>query len=144
MTTIAADPGLGLMVSDSQIADGDQKWSVQKIELIDGTLYATCGDAVDGEKFFEWVRRGRKGRRPKLDVDEFNALALNENGLFWFDHKLHPMQMHKPFAIGSGGKACRAAMIAGAQIERAVEIACEVDAGSSMPLQIYDLKGKRA
>jgi hypothetical protein len=128
-----------MVVTDSMISDGDMKWTVGKVERINGTLYGTCGDAIDGEKFYEWVRKGRRGRKPKLDEDEFNALALNETGLFWFDNKLHPMQMKEPFAIGSGGKACRAALKAGADIVRAVEIVCEVDAGSSLPVQIYRL-----
>lgn len=139
MTTIAADPTQGLMATDSQVADGDQKWTARKVERIDGTLYACAGDAIDAEKFYEWIRKGRRGRKPKLDEDEFNALALNASGLYWFDFKLHPMQMKHPFAIGSGGKAARAAMKAGADIVRAVEIVCEVDAGSSKPVQIYRL-----
>jgi hypothetical protein len=139
LTTIVADPATGVMVTDSQIADGDQKWSVGKVERIDGTLYAAAGDAVDGERFYEWVRKGRKGRKPKLSEEEFNALALNKTGLYWFDNKLHPMRMKHPFAIGSGGKAARALLIAGIEIIRAVEIVCEVDAGSSLPVQIYKL-----
>lgn len=137
MTTIAADPQKGLMVTDSQTSDGDQKWEMAKVERIDGTLYGCAGDAIWAEKFYDWIRRGRKGRKPKLDEDEFNALALNANGLFWFDHKLHPMQMKEPFAIGSGGKTARALMIAGVDIMRAVEITCEVDAGSSLPVREY-------
>jgi hypothetical protein len=140
MTTIAADPRLGLMVTDSRISDGDQAWLVGKVEIIDQTFYACAGDAIWGEKFYEWVRAGRKGRKPKLDVDDFNALALNKNGLFWFDHKLHPMQMKEPFAIGSGGKTARALMLVGIDIVRAVEVTCQVDAGSSLPVQKYSLQ----
>lgn len=140
MTTIAACPALGLMVTDSQVSDGDQKWPEDKVQVIDGTLYGCAGDAIWAEKFYEWVRKGRKGRKPKLDEDDFNALALNANGLFWFDHKLHPMPMKTAFAIGSGGKAARALLIAGIDIERAVEITCQVDAGSSLPVQKYVLK----
>lgn len=138
MTTICAD--FTQIVCDSMISDGDQRWSVGKVERIDGTLYACAGDAVDAEKFYEWVRKGRKGRKPKLDEDGFNALALNASGLFWFDNKLHPMQMKTAFAIGSGGKTARALLIAGVDIRRAVEIVCEVDAGSSLPIQCYELE----
>ena len=139
MTTIAADPKLGLMVTDSNVTDGAQKWSEHKVERIGDTLYGTCGDAVDGDKFYDWIRRGAKGRKPKLDENEFNALALNDKGLFWFDNKLHPIRHKEPFAIGSGATAARAALECGADIVRAVEVACKVDAGSAPPVQVYRL-----
>jgi hypothetical protein len=125
------------MVADSNITDTIQKWKCTKVELIDGTFYAAAGDAVDGEKFYEWIRKGRRGRKPKLDEQEFNALALNKTGLYWFDNKLHPLQMKEPFAIGSGAIGARCLMKAGIDIVRAVEIVCEVDAGSALPAQIY-------
>lgn len=156
MTTIAADPATGLMVADSNISDSDQKWKCDKVEVIDGAFYAAAGDAVDGDKFYDWARKGKRGRKPKLSETEFEALVLNKKGLFRYDSSLYPLQMKHPFAIGSGGKAARAALIALGEaisrrdndkpdIVRAVEIVCEVDAGSCLPVQIYDLAigGKR-
>ncbi len=140
MTTIAADPVRGIMVTDSNVTDGVQKWSEPKVERIGETLYGTCGDAVDADKFYDWIRRGAKGRKPKLDADEFNALALNDKGLFWFDNKCHPIQHKEPFAIGSGATAARAALECGVSIERAVEVACIVDTNSALPVQVYLLK----
>ena len=140
MTTIAADPALGLMVTDSNVTDSVQKWSEPKVERIGDTLYATCGDAVDGDKFYDWIRAGAKGRKPRLNADEFNALALNDKGLFWFDNKLHPVRHKTAFAIGSGAVAVRACLACGIDIERAVAAVCEVDAGSALPVQVYKLK----
>lgn len=146
MTTIASD-GV-ILVTDSQVTDSIQKWSEPKVERIGDTLYATAGDSVDGDKFYDWIRRGAKGRRPKLNEQEFNALALNAKGLFWFDSKLHPIRHKTAFAIGSGAIAVRAALMALQEagwkgdrpaIVRAVEIACEVDAGSALPVQVYTL-----
>jgi hypothetical protein len=151
MTTIAADPKLGIMVCDSNVTDGIQKWPEIKVERIGDTLYGAAGDAVDGEKFYDWIRAGAKGRRPKLDADAFNALALNAKGLFWFDNKLHPLRHREASAVGSGASAVRAALIAlrecGWQgdrpdLVRAVEIACEVDAMSALPVQVYRVGGK--
>lgn len=141
MTTIAADPVSGIMATDSNVTDGAQKWSEVKVERIGDTLYGTCGDAVDGDKFYAWIRNGAKGRKPKLDETEFNALALNDQGLFWFDNKLHPIRHHTAFAIGSGTLAVRAALLMGADLERAVAVACEVDHGSALPVQVHKLKG---
>lgn len=140
MTTIAGNAHM--LVADSQCSDSDQKWRVVKVERIDGGLYATAGGASDGEKFYAWVRRGKRGKRPVVD-DEFSALVLVKEGLFLFDKNLYPMRLTEDHAIGSGGKACRAAMLAGADICRAVAIVCEVDAGSSLPIQVYELIEKK-
>jgi hypothetical protein len=139
MTTIAGCPRRGLLCCDSNVADGSQKWSEPKIERIGDTLYGACGDAVDCDKFFSWIRAGAKGRKPKLDEIEFNALALNAKGLFWFDNKLHPIRHKTAFAIGSGALAVRAALLCDATLERAMEIACEIADGNALPVQIYSI-----
>jgi hypothetical protein len=95
---------------------------------------------VDGEKFMEWIKRDRKGRKPRLNIKEFNALALNGQGLYWLDSKLYPVKVEAPFAIGSGATAALAAMLAGTPIEVAVELACAVDDGSALPVRVYRLK----
>lgn len=142
MTTIAGCADRGVLVSDTQVADGDQKWAETKVERIAGCLYGAAGDSSDCDKFIGWAKRSCRGRRPRV-AESFQALALTPDGLFFFDTNLHPMQMKQPFAIGSGSKAARAAMIAGADIRRAVEIACEVDAGSSLPVQTFHLKEEK-
>jgi hypothetical protein len=139
MTTIAADASLGLMVCDSQVADGDQKWTCIKVEHIADGLYSAAGEAAECDKFYEWIRRGKKGGKPKVS-DEFSALALDAGGLFLYDAKLYPMHIDEPFAIGTGAKAVRALMKVGIDIERAVAVAIEVDAGSGGSVQVYRLK----
>lgn len=138
MTTVAAN--LEMMVADSQVSDGDQKWPVRKIERIGDALVATAGDASEGERFYDWMRKGRRGKKPVVS-ESFSALVLNDKGLFFWDSGLYPQPLQRGFhAIGSGGKAATAAWLAGATIERAVSIVCEIDAGSSLPVQIVRLK----
>lgn len=137
MTTIVAN--LEMIVTDSNISDGEQHWSSDKAFEHAGTIYATCGDLVDGEKFMRWMKKDCKGRKPRLNVKEFNALALNKTGLYWLDSKLYPVQVEAPFAIGSGATAALAAMLAGAPIEVAVELACTVDDGSALPVRVHKL-----
>jgi len=136
MTTIAGNSTC--IVTDSMCTDQDQKWAVVKVERIGDSLYATAGGAADGERFYAWIRRNRRGKRPVVS-EGFDALALTPKGLFLFDSELYPMPLINPHAIGSGGKAARAAMAAGAGIVRAVEIVCEIDAGSALPVQIFRL-----
>jgi ATP-dependent protease HslVU (ClpYQ) peptidase subunit len=145
MTTVAAN--LSMMVCDSQVSDGDQKWEESKVHEHKGTLYGLAGDAVDGAKFMDWVRSGRKGRKPKLD-DEFAALSLNKRGLFWYDNKLYPRREKAPYSIGTGSGPVRAALAAFSEVGmdpdmalvRAVEIACDIDAGSMRPVRVHRLK----
>lgn len=143
MTTIIACPKKQVMCCDSNVQDGDQKWTEEKVRRIDGTLYGTAGDSVDCEKFLQWISDGRPEPKPKLSKDEFNALGLNETGLYWFDAKLHPVQHHEPFAIGTGAKAARAAVLCGKNLEKAVEIACKVDHGSNLPVQVYHVNDQK-
>jgi hypothetical protein len=142
MTTIAADAALGVMVCDSQIADGDQKWSCVKVERINGDLYGTSGEASEGDKFYDWIRRGKRGGKPKVS-DEFSALALDKTGLYLYDAKLYPMRLDGPFGIGTGGKAARALMKVGIDIERAVAVAIEVDAGSGGAVVVHHLDASK-
>jgi len=135
MTTIAGNQIC--IVTDSAVTDGDQVWLAPKAERINGDVYATAGSAADGEKFYEWARNKRK-KKPKL-AEAFDALWLCKKGLFLYDHDLEAMKLANPHAIGSGGKACRAAMLAGADISAAVTIVCSIDANSSLPVQVYML-----
>ncbi len=126
------------LYSDSQCSDEDQKWSVIKVERIAGALYGAAGDAADGEKFLNWIRRGKRGKKPTVE-DGFDCLMLSKDGLFFWDSNLHPIPLLQSHAIGSGAKAARAAMMMGATPEKAIEISCQIDAGSSLPLQVYPL-----
>lgn len=137
MTTIAAD-AKG-MVTDSQATDEDQKWSIRKVERINGALVATAGDVASGERFYHWLRKNKKTKKPEVTMD-FYAMVLTKEGLYLYDSNLYPMPLIGMHAIGSGAKAARGAFIAGADLQRCVEIACEVDAGSSLPVQVYNLE----
>lgn len=139
MTTIAGCSDAGILASDSRVSDGDMAWSETKIQRHHGSLYGAAGDSADCEKFFEYAARGCKGRRPKVNED-FAALALTPKGLFLYDCNLHPMRMKKPFAIGSGGKCARTAFLCGKGVREAVELACMVDAGSSLPVEVFRLE----
>ena len=137
MTTIIADRTM--ICCDSMCSDSDSKWSVIKAIRIGGSLYATAGGAAEGERFLDWIRRKQRGKVPIVS-EEFSALMLRQDGLWLFDSQLVPMPLLNAHAIGSGCKAARGALMAGASLHRAVEIACEIDAGSSLPVQTYLLE----
>lgn len=143
MTTIAASFEQGVLACDSSITDGDSVWRADKAERFNGRIYATAGEAADTERFMRWIKNNRRGKRPEVD-DSFQALALTPEGLFFFDKHLYPMRMQHAMAIGSGAKAARGAMAMGADIVRAVEIACEIDNGSRLPVQLYHLNEEKS
>lgn len=121
------------------VSDGDVKWSAQKIERIGDSIVGCAGDCPSIERFLQWRRSGCRGRKPKL-TNEFAALELDRDGLWLWDKALEKFPPGRSFhAIGSGAKAALAAIILGCDAKRAVEIACEVDDGSGLPLQIMSV-----
>ena len=70
------------------------------------------------------------------------ALVLSREGLFYWASNLVPEPIERGFhAIGSGGNAALGALLAGAQVKRAVEIATEVDTSSGGEVVLHKLKG---
>jgi hypothetical protein len=145
MTTIAAN--LEMMVCDSNVTDGEQRWSEDKVFEHKGALYATAGDAIEGEMFEQWVLSDKRKKRPKL-TEEFVGLKLTKNGLFWYDQHLSPKRESAPYTIGSGAAVARAALMVYGEMQfdpnealvKSVEIACKIDGGSALPVRIHRLK----
>lgn len=138
MTTIVVSWPERVMVSDSKTTDGDVKWRSNKVDRIGKSLIGCAGDCSQIELFLKWFRKG--GRKPKL-TNEFNALELDEEGIWLWDKSLTRYPPGQDYhAIGTGAKAALAAFLMGADAVRATEVACEVDDGSGGPLQIHRLK----
>ncbi len=137
MTTIAGSWAEGRIVADTKSSDGDVKWSASKIERINGSVYGCAGPAPDIEKFLRW----RRGQGPKSRLaGEFRAIELNPAGLWLWDNGLAPFSPGCDFvAIGSGAKAALAANKMGADVQKAVEVACAVDDASELPIQVETL-----
>jgi len=141
MTTIVADAKAGVMTSDSRTFDDTTgiKWPTRKIERVGASLFGCAGEVPDIEKMLAWFKRSRAGRRPK--TKDFYALELNKDGVFIWDEAC-PVSYspERSFhACGSGAPAAIAAMLMGADAVKAVEIACQVDAGSEGPVQVMKL-----
>lgn len=135
MTTILASHHERAMLSDSSALAGDTVIPMDKImRLSDGSLLATAGSVRGGERFIDWYEGGRVGDCPKLG-GSFEALMLNDEGLFYYDKKGAMMRVTTGvMGIGSGGKAALAAHLAGASLKKAVEIACAIDGYSKPPV----------
>jgi ATP-dependent protease HslVU (ClpYQ) peptidase subunit len=97
--------------------------------LPDGRIVGCAGSAFDFEPFCEWLMHPQ-GEKPKLwEHSEFLVL-LPTGGVLSFNEDCRSIQEPTVTAIGSGARLAMGAMMAGADPQRAVEIACEIDTQS--------------
>lgn len=148
MTTIVATKEI--MVSDSRvsIAEWGFAYPAIKIVKVNGMLIGASGDGGDCTRFLEWGKKGfkekdePKWKNPPPQEDAIVGLILKDDGIYiWTYGSPEPERIEADyFAIGSGGKAARAAMLMGADAHAAVEIACQVDnIYSGLPIQTLNL-----
>lgn len=139
MTTVAGDARLGVLVCDSRCVYGDTQVAITKVHRIGDELIGLAGDVKHGQDFLAWLRRSRRGVRPK--GDEYTALILRKDGLWQWDSNGCEMRLELGYhAIGTGAHAALGAMKAGAAVEAAVRIACEIDAGSGGEVIVHHLE----
>ena len=139
MTTIALDMDLCEIASDSQdTSESGQKYHCKKLFKVGDFIVATAGGSYAGLLFIEWFGQYESEpiweERPdliNLDMEEdFECIVVRSDKTFYSVNRLFVPYEHKKIrqmAIGSGGKAARAAMMAGCTPTEAVKIAKEID-----------------
>lgn len=150
MTTIVAN--LDMMVSDSKCSVEHKGIDYPTIKIVKagGQIFGAAGDGGDCTRFLKWASGGFKlGQEPKWSTttttgteDAVIGLVLNDKGIhIWSYGDPEPEKIESEFyAIGSGGKAARVAMLLGQTPEEAVNLAIAVDPFSGGPLQIIHLE----
>lgn len=149
MTTVACTREV--MVSDSRVSIAEKGFAYPAVKIIKakGMLIGASGDGGDCTRFLNWAKEGfkekdiPKWKTPQYSEDEIVGLILKEDGIYiWTQGGPEAERVEASFfAIGSGGKAARAAYALGADIETCVTIACSVDdVYSGLPLQSLKLK----
>jgi hypothetical protein len=142
----------GVMGSDSRVtidseAGGSRMWRCQKLYSITelGVVIGAAGDGFAALRFVDWYRTKTRKKRKKSDADlligdaDFSALVLHKSGkLEEFDKWCvgEEIQLTKGefYAIGSGVKLALGALEMGADITRAIEIACKYDPYCAPPI----------
>jgi len=141
MTTLLADHRLGVMVSDSQVSDGERKWARRKVWRVGNSLAGYAGDSAQFGEWLAWYKAGMVDKHRKLD--DLTVLVLRPEGLFFFDPFSDAPQVVTKGreAIGTGGMAAMCAFEASGFTDpkRAVQIVCRHDALSSGPVRLYRL-----
>lgn len=122
------------MASDSHWTDDSECGPVRKVFRIKGALVGFAGDLKTIAAARAWM--AGRGKQPTGDV---TALVLSGHSARVWTPLDGFVDVPPRFAIGTGGKAARAAMLAGATCSQAVAIAREVDAGTSGRTRIYRL-----
>ena len=141
MTTIAADSAIGVMASDSWWTDSQQTGRVRKVFRAHGSLIGFAGGLRDIMEVRLWFANDCEGKSPKGDVTAI-ILRGNHRILLWSHVDGFLEEDNTKFAIGSGGIAARAAMLAGADCAEAVRIACRIDPNSGGRVRVYRLAPK--
>jgi ATP-dependent protease HslVU (ClpYQ) peptidase subunit len=138
MTTIVVDAKQGVMCADSHWTDGNEKGPMRKVWRINGALVGFSGNIDEVVATKAYIEGGLNGDPPKMA--EALALVLDGNKAFAWTRGDGLVLVPGRYAIGTGGKAARAAMAAGATAQRALSIARDIDATTSGRIRVYKLK----
>lgn len=136
------------MVADSKVTIGKGiSYPTTKIVKVHGMIAGAAGLAGDCSRFLEWASEKFNPKAlPKweeTDSDEMiDAIVLKKDGIYFFSPGYPELEKINAdfYAIGSGGKPARAAMIMGADPIKAAEIASQVDDYSGPPFLILKLQ----
>jgi hypothetical protein len=142
VTTIAYRDGV--MASDSLITTetGLRFGECVKIgRAPDGTLAGASGPMRAMTLVLGWLQAGAEGNPP--EIDGVDGLVVRPDGsMFSWDGTGLNAFHGKYAAVGSGGRIAFAAMAAGADAVRAVEIAIELDTSSGGKTKVLTHAGQ--
>lgn len=140
MTTIAYKDGV--MAGDTRAYAGFNTplGKKTKIRRLDNGVLIGCSTNLVGlsEAIMDWYAAGAVFEdAPKVDEPKFSFLAVRPDGEAFYANdsfRLAGPIRAECFAIGSGEGVAHGAMRAGASAERAIEIACECDVWTELPV----------
>lgn len=146
MTTVLADANLGVIVSDSNVSDGDRKWSSRKVFRARGTLIGCAGTAQVYMKAIACLRSGGILTQDIWGADEdTDLLVLTDHGLFHYAGGSTAERVASGReSIGTGSQAAMAVYeaLGWQDPRRAVGLACKYDANSARPVRVYTLRSR--
>lgn len=115
--------------------------TVRKHAAYKGYVVVAAGGMLACATVFQWVEGGMKSGALDVSDDDFSALLVHPDGaVFQLGGSGLQVPIHAPFyALGSGREIALGAMAAGADPERAVQIACRLDGASREPVHVMRL-----
>jgi len=153
MTTIAVCRRTGRMFADSKATDGGGlAFKTPKIvETVDGLL-GTAGDLKATEVLTDWLKTHGEdwAEMPTFEEgDEVEGLSLTAEGILFYAKCVFPVTVDEDyFAVGTGADMVMAVLsyqrmknLPYSMLE-AMQVACDVDTNSGLPIQVAELKKK--
>jgi 20S proteasome alpha/beta subunit len=152
MTTIAFKEGA--LAADTMSVTAGLQGTHKKIHDLGSFWLGGSGDVYQIRKVVSWVQSMQPGYFSDMEstaphrwetwafydaqrCDPGALLVCKETRKCWRLDGDYWEQLDRPFyAIGSGRDFAMGAMQAGASAERAIEVACELDAYSSKPVEV--------
>jgi len=145
MTTVAWRQGV--VAFDSRLTQGGDIMTefLTKVRLsnVHPVVYAGCGSAgqfhcagilLDQMELLPWDNPNWQPN-DNFDMEDATIMIVTAQDQVYYIEGKYWFPVEAPFcAMGSGGVAARAAMMAGASAEEAVAIACKLDTGSGLPV----------
>jgi len=126
MTTIAFDGET--LAADSREFNSESGIYVDnctKITRWKNVYFASAGSSSAGLLFERWFKDQTK-EKPSLNSD-FETFVVRNGKCFYYDDNYISSEQKPPYAIGSGGALAMAAMYAGCDAKKAVQIAMKLD-----------------
>ena len=158
MTTVIACRPLLTMVSDSRVSHGGGRFmSRKKVQKSGRFLAGVSGDYTQAmaylKLFIEAARSADPSNPPSLPAyeDEFELMVMSRDGLWIYGTDGTPVEIEEAdfYAIGSGGDfatgalAAQERLLSAYDLEMAMEIACEQDTGSALPMVSITLERRK-
>ena len=144
MTAIAYRDGI--MAADTAVYNGHgaRVGHQHKIIVVEGYLVASCGPAAVQHIISRWIAGGCVGSPDfgSIKTEDIGAIVVRPDGVVLrFSEDADPITgLIAPFhAVGSASGLMMGAMAHGATAEKAVLIACDLDAYAGGPVQVERL-----
>lgn len=143
MTTVAFKDGIMASESCQSHAYIDPV-ECRKIYVVNGDVIGLAGNLTDFQKFLKWYKDERSNHEDiegsSHQIESLEALVYSNGKLYCYDESCIAIRMGEIGAVGSGSSFAVAAMLAGASVEKAVDVACQLDPFSNGPIYTIDVK----
>lgn len=147
MSVIAYDGRI--VAADSQLDSNGTKLTMTKLFRHEdtGRIIGAVGDSIVAAEMVWWITRtGADGvefpeaARSKDGVSPARVFIWENGKAFMYGGGRIGVEVHAPFAMGSGQDAAMAAMLCGRTAAEAVEVACRVDTGCGGPVVSFEVE----
>lgn len=142
MTTVAFDGKI--FAADRRMTSSGQARTTQKLFDVGEYIFAMVGDAAEGVRVADWIRKGQpQAEKPKVTDNCILGLAVKKaDRTIWVveDDSLTFVPILGAFhAEGSGRDYAMAAMALGRTAKEAVELAMQFDVGTGGDIDVIEV-----